>query len=183
MCAPGVLQTLRLLKHKVACLIAFCSFPFLFDLTPSCGFLRWKCHNKWRNKPPWPLLAVLLSEEFIHWILPFSAHICTYTQNRAAASTVWCRKCSISSSGDGCDIWPQGFNERLSVWMRSLAYVYVCADMKGLGHLLNRNRSVTTSSALKDCFITGTSPDCENGSVCVCVCKRACRHISVSMSI
>lgn len=30
----------------------------------------------------------------------------TQASNRAAASSVWCRKCSISSSGEGCNIWP-----------------------------------------------------------------------------
>lgn len=113
---------------------------------------------------------MLLSEEFIHRGPPplffFSTH--TYTENRAAASRVWCRKCSISSSGEDCDIWPQGFKPVVvCLTVRAHVFVCVCVDMKGLSHLLNQNCSVTTSSTLKDCFIAGNIS-------CVCVCVDKC---------
>ena len=100
----------------------------------------------------------------------FNTHAHTHTQNRAAASGVWCRKCSISSSGEGCDIWPQGFNERLCVWVCALAYVFVCVcghERVGSERLFHHGR---------------TSPDCVNGPVRVCAedayrCQRASNHL------
>lgn len=72
-----------------------------------------------------PLSTMMLSEIFIQGMPcspphPLPRSFLTRTQRwqrRAAASSVWCRKRSISSSGQGCDIWPQGFNERLCVLM------------------------------------------------------------------
>lgn len=71
-----------------------------------------------------------------------------YTQNRAAASRVCCRKCSISSSGEVCDIWPQGFSETVCLWMNLnvLAYMFTCVDTKGSHHLIKRDYAVNTSN-------------------------------------
>ena len=87
--------------YKAACDIAL--FFFLYS-------------DKWRHRPPRTLLAAPLSQKVHPQNTPlFSSQPHARTQNTAAASSVSYRKCSISSSDEGCDIWPQGFNERLCV--------------------------------------------------------------------
>lgn len=87
----------------------------LSDLKPSFELLCWKSRNKYRIRPQWPLLT--FSEEFITKYPPSHTHTqtlstCTHRTEQLPCRDC-CRKCSISSSGKGSDIWPQGFGKSL----------------------------------------------------------------------
>lgn len=98
----------------------------LSDLNPSFELFSWKSRNKWRIRPQWPLLT--FSEEFITKYPP-STHtqtLSTYThRTEQLPCRDCCRKCSISSSGKGSDIWPRGFGKSLCTSVCALLDVSV----------------------------------------------------------
>lgn len=128
----------------------------------------WELKNQISMVHSWPLArhaviwnihprnALLFSPSIPHSFLTRTQR----WQKRAAASSVWCRKRSISSSGQGCDIWPQGFNERL------------CVSMWGarpIGH--ERARSFTPMSPFGRWKMASSRPNSLWICMCVCLCR------------